>query len=43
VTNWTITKSDHAAVILTTEHKDKATTKNEHIKLDNTIVTNTEL
>jgi hypothetical protein len=36
-------KSDHAAVILTLEHRDKINTKNEHIKLDNTIVTNTEL
>jgi hypothetical protein len=42
-TNWMLTKSDHAAVILTIEHNDKTNTKNEHIKLDNTIVTNTEL
>jgi len=34
-TNWTLTKSDHAAVILTTEHRYKTTTKNEHVKLDN--------
>ena len=42
-TNWILKKSDHAAVILTLEHRDKINTKNEHIKLDNTIVTNTEL
>ena len=42
-TSWTLTKSDHAAVILTLEHREKINTKNEHIKLDNTIVTNTEL
>jgi hypothetical protein len=42
-TNWTLTKSHHAAVILTLEHREKINTKNEHIKLDNTIVTNTEL
>jgi hypothetical protein len=42
-TNWTLTKGDHAAVILKLEHRDKINTKNEHIKLDNTIVTNTEL
>ncbi len=41
--NWTVTKSDHAAVILNLEHRDKINTKTEHIKLDNTIVTNTEL
>jgi hypothetical protein len=41
--NWTLTKSDHSAVILTLEHRDKINTKTEHIKLDNTIVTNTEL
>jgi hypothetical protein len=41
--NWTLMKSDHAAVILTIEHRDKTNTKNEHIKLNNTIVTNTEL
>jgi hypothetical protein len=42
-TNWTLIKSDHAAVILTLEHIDKTSTKNEHVKLDNMIVTNTEL
>jgi hypothetical protein len=42
-TNWTLTKSDHAAVILTLEHRDKTNTKNEHVKLDNMIVTNMEL
>jgi len=42
-TSWTLTKSDHAAVILTLEHRGKMNTKNEHIKLYNTIVTNTEL
>jgi hypothetical protein len=42
-TNWTLTKSDHAAVILTLEHKEKINTKSEHNKLDNTIATNTEL
>jgi hypothetical protein len=42
-TDWTLTKSDHAAVILTIEHRDKFTTKNEHTKLDNTIVTNKDL
>jgi hypothetical protein len=41
--NWTLTKSNHAAVILTLEHKERTNTKSEHIKLDNTIVTNTEL
>jgi len=41
--NWTLTKSDHAAVILTLENRNKIKTKNEHIKLDNTIVTNAEL
>ena len=41
--NWTLTKSNHAAVILTLEHKERKNTKSEHIKLDNTIVTNTEL
>jgi exonuclease III len=41
--NWTLTKSDHAAAILTLEHRDKINTKNEHIKLDNTIVNNIEL
>ena len=40
---WTLTKSDHAAVILTLENRNKIKTKNEHIKLDNTIVTNAEL
>ena len=38
-----LTKSGHAAVILTIEHNDKTNTKNEHIKLNNTIVTKTEL
>jgi endonuclease/exonuclease/phosphatase family metal-dependent hydrolase len=33
-TNWTLTKSDHAAVILILEHREKINTKNEHIKLD---------
>lgn len=41
--NWTLTKSDHAAVILTLQHRDKTITKKQHIKLDNTIVTNYEL
>jgi Endonuclease-reverse transcriptase len=41
--NWTLAKSDHAAVILTLEHRHKIRTRNEHIKLDNSIVTNTEL
>jgi hypothetical protein len=42
-TDWTLTKSDHAAVILTIEQRDKFTTKKEHTKLDNTIVTNKNL
>ena len=42
-TNWTLTKSDNAAVILALEHKEKINTKSEHIKLGNTIATNTEL
>ncbi len=33
--NWTLAKSDHAAVILTLEHRHKIRTRNEHIKLDN--------
>ena len=42
-TNWMLTKSDNAAVILALEHKEKINTKSEHIKLGNTIATNTEL
>jgi hypothetical protein len=41
--NWTLAKSDHAAFILTLEHRRKINTRNEHIKLDNSIVTNAEL
>ena len=40
--SWTLAKSDHAAVILTLEHKHKIRMRNEHVKLDNSIVTNTE-
>ena len=42
-TNWTLTKSDNTAVILALEHKEEINTKSEHIKLGNTIATNTEL
>ncbi len=41
--NWTLTKSDHAAVILTLQHREKTISKIEHIKLNNTILTNNEL
>jgi endonuclease/exonuclease/phosphatase (EEP) superfamily protein YafD len=40
VTDWTVTSSDHAAVIVTLEHLAITRRKNEHIKLDNDIIKN---
>ncbi len=41
-TDWTITTSDHAAVISVMKHADKIRNRNEHVKLDNTIITSPE-
>jgi hypothetical protein len=40
VTNWTITTSDHAAVIATFEHCEHSRSRHDHIKLDNDIIKN---
>jgi exonuclease III len=38
--SWTITTSDHAAVIATLEHCEQTRPRNDHIKLDNNIIKN---
>jgi hypothetical protein len=38
--DWTITSSDHAAVIAVLEHHEQVRHKNKHIKLDNDIIKN---
>ncbi len=38
--DWTITNSDHAAVIVTLEHCELNKNRNDHIKLDNAIIKN---
>jgi hypothetical protein len=40
IVDWTITTSDHAAVIATFEHQTQIKHKNEHVKLDNDIIKN---
>ncbi len=40
VTDWTVTSSDHAAVIVTLEHCEITKHKNDHVKLDNEIIKN---
>ncbi len=39
-TCWTVTKTDHAAVIATLEQVDRVKLRNGHVKLCNNIVTN---
>jgi hypothetical protein len=39
-TNWTFTQSDHACVIAVMVHQQKVTRRNDHVKLDNSVVTN---
>jgi hypothetical protein len=40
---WTLTTSDHAGLVLTLAHKQHTHQRNEHVKLDNTVVQNKEL
>jgi len=42
-TDWTLTTSDHAAVIATFRHVRKQRQRNEHVKLDNDIIKTPEL
>jgi len=42
-TDWTLTTSDHAAVIATFRHVRKQRKRNEHVKLDNDIIKTPEL
>ncbi len=39
-TNWTLTTSDHAGLILVLENQQRTFCRNEHIKLDNGVVQN---
>jgi endonuclease/exonuclease/phosphatase (EEP) superfamily protein YafD len=39
--DWTVTSSDHAAVLVTFEHRQQVKHKNDHVKLDNDIIKNT--
>jgi len=42
-TDWTIIKSDHAAVIAQFEHCERTVYKSSHVKLDNDILKNPEM
>jgi hypothetical protein len=37
-TNWSFTDSDHAAVITTLQHVSRPRRRNQHVKLDNSVV-----
>ncbi len=41
-TNWMFTSSDHAAVITSFKHVTRQKHRNQHTKLDNSVVTNVE-